>query len=139
MSARWRYVALASSEYARTNGCRYCGSMREGPVDCKLVECKACGSPQCFGNGSARGTCSICLVGLLPGWSGHDRRCGYKGCFAPSIAEAPRVKQVCRTHVDQPSVRFSVKSPARSLAKYIEETAAERKTKLFELIDLGVR
>ena len=39
-------------------------------------------------NGLARGTCSICLVGLLPGWSGTDRSCSYAGCAERAVARA---------------------------------------------------
>jgi len=39
-------------------------------------------------NGLGRGQCSICFIGLLPGWAGSDRKCSYKGCGKPAIARA---------------------------------------------------
>lgn len=82
-------------------GCRFCGTCWGQPSHsghCDATQCKACGSVQCMGNGLSRGQCSVCLVGLLPGWSGSDRACGYKGCKERAIAAAPRVGYVCGTH-----------------------------------------
>ena len=61
--------------------------------------CKACGTPQCWTHGLARGTCGVCYVGLLDGIAGHNRPCGYKGCGSEAGALAPRVKRVCEYHL----------------------------------------
>jgi hypothetical protein len=82
--------------------CRRCGTAggcgREG---CAEAKCKACGTVQCSGNGLGRGTCSVCHVGLLPGWSGHNRPCGYKGCVRLAVALAPRIGRCCEGHLRQ--------------------------------------
>jgi hypothetical protein len=82
-------------------GCTFCGTCWGQPSrsgHCDATQCKACGSVQCMGNGLGRGQCAICFAGLLPGWSGTDRACGYKGCKERAIAAAPRVGYVCGTH-----------------------------------------
>ena len=71
--------------------CKLCGSacgVVKPAVQCAATTCLACGSRQCMSNGLARGTCSICLVGLLPGWSGTDRSCSYAGCAERAVARA---------------------------------------------------
>lgn len=85
-------------EVLRYGGCPHCGSLRYGGSACPTTTCKACGTVQCMSNGGARGTCSICLLGILDGWSGHDRACGYKGCSERAVAEAPRIHNVCSQH-----------------------------------------
>jgi hypothetical protein len=76
--------------------CRFCG--RAGQ-DCPPAACLLCGTIQCFGNGSAQGTCSVCYHGYIPGGgrSYHDR-CGKKRCDEPAASKAPRVGQVCVGH-----------------------------------------
>lgn len=61
--------------------------------------CKACGTPQCWTNGLARGTCGVCYVGLLDKFSGHNKPCGYAHCGKEAVALAPRVGRVCRDHL----------------------------------------
>lgn len=69
---------------------------------CKETRCMACGSAQCMVNGLGRGQCSICLVGLLPGWSGTDRPCQYKGCTERAIARVSGANHFrCRTHLER--------------------------------------
>jgi hypothetical protein len=64
--------------------------------------CKACGTPQCWTNGLARGQCSICLIGLLDRFSA--RKCGYAGCGHDAVAAVPRVKYACKTHLAQAKI-----------------------------------
>lgn len=86
--------------------CLYCGS---GHGVCKgetrahtVTTCMACGTPQCMGNGLSRGTCGICLIGLLPGWAGNDRKCSYQGCNEKAIARADgQNKFRCRNHLER--------------------------------------
>ena len=88
------------------NGCDLCGSMSvsAGRV-CDATTCAACGTRQCMSNGFGRGQCSVCYVGLLPGWSGFDQRvCGYKHCGRPAIASAERVHFVCSEHLERTKV-----------------------------------
>lgn len=80
------------------DSCPNCARWSKGGQACAIATCLACGSPQCHGNGSARGSCSVCLIGVLPGWSGCDRPCGYKGCQKRGIAFAPRMGRVCAEH-----------------------------------------
>jgi hypothetical protein len=78
--------------------CDLCGAAGFTSGRCRVTTCLCCGSPQCMANGGARGQCSICHVGLLPGWSGTDRPCGYKGCPNRAVCAAPRVGYCCREH-----------------------------------------
>ena len=80
------------------DSCPHCARWSKGGKPCEIVSCLACGSPQCHGHGSARGACAVCLIGVLPGWSGCDRPCGYKGCERHGIAFASRVGRVCVEH-----------------------------------------
>lgn len=85
--------------------CRLCGSAHgvvPPEVEHRASECLACGSRQCSGNGLARGTCGICLVGLLPGWSGADRACQYAGCHERVVASADGARRYrCRAHLER--------------------------------------
>ena len=99
MTARW--AKLDSLRWKRDvpgrGGCRYCLNCGQGDVDCQLATCKACGTVQCLHAGCG-GRCGVCLVGIVEGWSGADRPCGYKGCPNRAVAEAPRVRNVCAEH-----------------------------------------
>lgn len=94
---RWRYGS-ARTGYAWSQ-CSFCGRAQDR--DCEPVDCMACGSRQCFGNGSGNGCCKVCVSGYLPGWSreGDARVCGYKGCDGDAVSKAPRVGQVCGDHL----------------------------------------
>lgn len=83
--------------------CQRCQSFA---CDGRTVVCKGCGTEQCHNNGLGRGACSVCLYGILPGWSGSDRACGYKGCTErASFGYVPgSVKSVCHTHASKPKV-----------------------------------
>ncbi len=86
--------------------CLYCGACYGiclgEPKACKVTACLACHTTQCMVNGLARGQCSICLVGLLPGWSGTDRVCDYKGCGKKAVArcDGPN-KNRCPYHLEK--------------------------------------
>lgn len=80
------------------DSCPHCGRWSKGGKPCPVVTCLACGSPQCHGNGTARGTCAVCHIGLLPGWAGNGHVCGYKRCERRGIALAPRMGRVCTEH-----------------------------------------
>jgi hypothetical protein len=48
----------------------------------------------------------VCLVGIVPDWSGWRRDCGYAGCHEQAVARAPRVGQVCFAHLERPTRRW---------------------------------
>jgi hypothetical protein len=80
--------------------CRFCGRATEPrQPDCRPGVCPACGSRQC---NSRQGRCVVCLVGIMPDWSGWQRECGYAGCHEQAVARAPRVGQVCAAHLERP-------------------------------------
>lgn len=81
-----------------------CGGI---PVcDGRKVTCMGCGDERCHSEGSARGQCRGCLLGLLPGWSSCDRPCGYKGCTnRAAFGSVPgSVKSVCLACAGRPKV-----------------------------------
>lgn len=85
--------------------CRYCGSfygtVEPGPRGCRQCRpstCLLCGSRVCMTYGLARGTCPVCYIGLLPGWSGNDCRCQRKGC-TNKAAGVYRKRRLCRDHI----------------------------------------
>ena len=107
--------------------CKVCGAAGGcGPDGCGTAVCKACHTPQCNSNGLGHGACGICLVGILPGWSGSDRPCGYKGCGVDAVAFAPRVKRVCAAHMERSGV-----------AAYVAARLAER-DKEFDAVETSV-
>lgn len=82
--------------------CRLCGTaygVVKPEVECKASICKLCGTKQCLVNGLGHGTCSVCLYGLLPGWSGNETKCRYKGCNKEAVARGKHGKTfVCLDH-----------------------------------------
>lgn len=98
-----RYVHKGRFALGRPAECQLCGT-RAGlttlePYNvCDATICLNCGTRQCMVNGLGHGACGICLVGLLLGWSGNDRRCGKSGCNARAVADAPRIHYACREH-----------------------------------------
>ena len=136
MTARW--AKLDSMRWKRDvqggRGCRYCLNSGQGDVDCKPATCQACGSVQCLHAGSG-GRCGVCLVGIVEGWSGWNRPCGYRGCSERAVAEAPRVRNVCAEHALKARTTFGAKV---TLAEYIRVRLEER-AKNWTLIDLGER
>lgn len=85
--------------------CLYCGvhyGIGSGePRACRITICMVCDSVQCMVNGLSRGTYGICGIGLLPGWSGTDRPCSYKGCQNRAIARADGKLFRCREHLER--------------------------------------
>lgn len=82
--------------------CPYCGSFSCSRA---IAVCKMCGSPQCMGNGLGCGQCSICYVGLLPGWSGSDGgRCAYVRCQGEPVARGRGRKLICKAHAEHQGV-----------------------------------
>jgi hypothetical protein len=80
--------------------------------------CKACGTPQCWTNGMAHGTCGVCNVGLLDIFSQHDRPCGYKGCGKEGVALAPRVGRVCKDHLQRAKLDVKIAQALAERLKY---------------------
>lgn len=95
--ARWVRVNQARI-FEPAQQCRYCGTFWGGAGDCKATVCMACGASQCMGNGLGNGQCSLCYVGLLPGWSGSDGTCTYKGCGSLAVARGRGRKKICAVH-----------------------------------------
>jgi hypothetical protein len=98
-----RYTHKTYDRYGE-RGCHFCGTCYADAMTthaCDATTCKACGLRQCMGHGLGHGACGICLVGILGGWGGAERACGYKGCAEPAIAEAPRVRNVCASHFER--------------------------------------
>lgn len=97
-----RYVRR-DSRVAPSSLCTLCGTHWGGYPSrvCPVTTCLACGSPQCMVNGLGRGQCSICYVGLLSGWSGNDKPCGYKGCSSRAVARVGNGARayVCASHL----------------------------------------
>lgn len=82
-------------------GCA-CGIVKGEAKVCRPTTCLACGSRQCMVNGLGRGQCSICLIGLLPGWSGNNRTCQYIGCTNHAIVACDGVNIYrCKDHVER--------------------------------------
>ena len=113
--------------------CKACGTAWGGYPSkyCPRSTCLACSTPQCLGNGLGGGTCSICYRGLLPGWSGTDKPCGYKGCGERAVSEAPRVRYVCKSHLarvglDKSIERALVERDKHWMALEVPDYAGER-------------
>ena len=113
-----RYVRK-DARVSAGSSCRLCGTAWGGyPTrECPVTICKACDTPQCLGNGLGHGACGICHVGLLPGWSGSDLECGYKGCTNRAVAFAPRVGTCCAEH----ALRARTSPKKITIAEYIVE------------------
>jgi len=117
-----RWVRRDARIYSYGMPCSYCGTHWGGyPNGCPVATCLACDTPQCLGNGLGRGTCGVCYLGLLPGWSGSNRGCGYKGCHDRAIAMAPRMGHVCASHALR-----AKHSRTETVAEYIVQRLAER-------------
>lgn len=87
----------------KARSCETCGSMI---CDGRMATCLGCGDSRCFAEGSGNGRCKGCGYGILPGWSGSDRSCGYKGCTErAAFAGVPgAIKSVCLKCSDRPKV-----------------------------------
>lgn len=103
MQVRGRYVRSNSVIY-RDSHCLYCGAhcgICKGEARaCRVTTCVACGSDQCMSNGLGNGQCSVCYVGLLPGWSRFERPCRYSGCKAQAVAQDGKWS-VCAVHLEK--------------------------------------
>jgi len=83
--------------------CAYCN--RWGST-CAVATCLGCGTSQCFSNGGASGSCSVCHYGILPGWSGSDGNCSYAGCKNKGAFAYVRGKRyVCLEHAKRAKIR----------------------------------
>ena len=82
--------------------CAACGTFwgDYGQACCPVTTCRLCETPQCMGNGLGNGQCSICLSGLLPGWSGSEGTCNYKNCGQSAVARGRGRKYVCYGHAE---------------------------------------
>lgn len=132
MSPRPRWVRKnGASDYARSEGCPCCGSMR-GRGPCEVSVCRACGSHVCHSYGGANGSCPVCLFGLILGWSGAETMpCGYKGCADKAVARAPRVGACCARHLGKASV--SLPRGRVTLAEYVAEQLRQRSARFVEV------
>jgi hypothetical protein len=130
VSGGWGYRAEDQRRNAVAWGCSYCGTawgQRNATGYCEKTVCLACETPQCMGNGLARGQCGFCYHGILPGWSGSNRPCGYKGCEERAVAACSRVRYACAAHIAsrQPDVQRAIDNAraaySAALAKFEEE------------------
>lgn len=78
--------------------CKLCGTAGGTCGTCGRTTCLLCGSPQCSSNGLRDGQCPICYHGLLPGWSGSDCKCTYKGCNKTAVARGRGRRPICMDH-----------------------------------------
>lgn len=141
-----RYIRKGARVYTYTHHsepkwCRWCGTgygiaQSRPPYECAHTTCLACGSGQCMGNGLGRGQCGICLIGLLPGWSGTNRQCGYKGCPEKAIAACDRVGFCCRKHTTRATNGrlYESKKPI-TVAEYIAARLADREREYVSVND----
>lgn len=115
-----------------TNPCPHCnrftpsqafaGDTTHTPGACDIAVCKGCGTPQCHGNGGARGACSVCLYGILPGWGGCNGTCSYAKCTNPAAFQYVNGKRyVCQAHANQ----AKIKSVGLTLANYAAKCKTE--------------
>lgn len=81
--------------------CPYCLSF---VCNRRAAQCKCCHAIVCHGYGLSRGQCPVCYVGLLPGWSGDNGICCYKGCGKEAVARGRGRKFVCKTHADHQKI-----------------------------------
>jgi hypothetical protein len=58
-----------------------------------------------LGDAQAQAGPPVCAVGILDGYAAGRASCGYARCGAPAAAKAPRVRLVCRAHLNRPKVR----------------------------------
>lgn len=96
-----------------------CQRCQSHACDGRTATCLGCATTQCHGNGLGKGSCSVCLFGILPGWSGWIQTCGYKGCeLQAAFHDVPgSVKRVCHYHATRPKISaFNVKV---TLAEYV--------------------
>ncbi len=100
--------------------CPDCQTWRATPGRCQQIACRACGAVQCHSHGTARGCCSVCYFGRLPGWSFSyaPATCQYAGCREPNVyAYLPgNRKHCCKVHGDAVIARQASKRAERQAA-----------------------
>lgn len=126
-----RYVQKTRRIYHDSH-CRLCGfchGVVRPEIEHRPATCLACGTRQCIGNGLGRGTCGICLVGFLEGWSGSQagQACSYKGCTEPAVACGGRGKaRVCFKHIEQQRPGFLAEALAARASNWVEVEESPR-------------
>lgn len=97
-----RYVRK-NSLVIESSHCKLCGThYGEKLGACPTTTCLACESRQCMENGLGRGQCGICYIGLLPGWSGTNRKCDFKDCKFDAVARADGTNRFrCKVHLER--------------------------------------
>lgn len=120
--------------------CRYCGTAWGGRVDetgrhaCEATTCRLCGVRTCMGYGLGNGTCPVCLVGLLDGWSSSSGACyrgaRFRSCPNPRAAFI-RQRFVCLSHVT-PAL---VETATRMLDECLEKRDAPQWRRMVEVAD----
>ncbi len=127
---RWVGVGWERNWHLVRDGgsCRWCGwagSVSSATQAHEAVACLACGTVQC----KTKETCAACVVGWLPGWSRSIYRydqagrdvgylCGYRACGNHAVADAPRVRRVCKDHLGR------VKTRGTTLERVIQQAKA---------------
>jgi hypothetical protein len=107
-----RLINIAFTRYPSEGACVYCGTHWGNDKDqygrraCAAATCLACGSKQCMGNGAGNGQCSVCYIGLLPGWSGSTAQCQRARCTEQAV-KIVRKRKVCATHGGPTPVELS--------------------------------
>ena len=105
--------------------CKFCNRWGN---DCPVAVCMGCGTPVCFGYGSGRAQCPVCLYGRLPGWSVNNKTCGYKGCEGEAVfLSVPRVKRCCKACATRPTVGKT------KLMDYVNEMILERRLRFLRM------
>lgn len=90
--------------------CKLCGTAwgNYPNKQCPQTICLLCGSKQCLVNGLGRGSCGICLRGILTGWGiGPNVKCNFRGCKNPPVAFGKNGKTfVCKYHFEHQFPNF---------------------------------
>jgi hypothetical protein len=94
-----RLIRVNRNNTIRVGSCKYCGSFYGGHKDgCPATTCLFCGARVCMSHGLGCGQCPVCYHGLLPGWSGTNCTCTYKGCKEKAVSRGRCRKPICRAH-----------------------------------------
>lgn len=119
MSApRWVRKDVRIYDFSHCKACGVaCGDAKTHGGYCSVTTCLACGSPQCMQAGGSNGQCGICYHGLLVGWSGWKKVCGYKGCNEQAVAAVPGKRYACKEHLAR-------RGTDALIAKYLAERPA---------------
>ena len=120
--------------------CPRCNTWNTDNRTCIQVRCLACNEEQCHSRGTARGSCSVCHAGMLPGWAGSnnpdregqyprsmirtDIRCTYSKCDEMAVYNnlPGRRSVACQTHGDKVIAR-------REAAAVKREEAVKRRAR----------